>query len=204
MQRPPNAAPPAPVSNLMRTFHGRRRFAARALRARLTRGGVIAYATESCFGLGCDPANARAVRKILWLKGRPKAKGLLLVADDFAQLAPFCGPLTGAERARLAAHWPGPTTFVLPATRRLARAVSGRHRSLAARVSAHPDVVDLCRALGLALVSTSANRAGQRPLRTAGAVRRAFPGVRTVPGRVGKRKRPSTIVRLRGGEVLRA
>jgi L-threonylcarbamoyladenylate synthase len=45
------------------------------LRAYLKRGGIIAYATESCFGLGCDPANRRAVRRILRLKGRPQSKG---------------------------------------------------------------------------------------------------------------------------------
>jgi len=65
----------------------------RRLRAWLRRGGVIAYATESCFGLGCDPRNARAVRRILALKGRPQAKGLILIGSEFRQFARFLVPV---------------------------------------------------------------------------------------------------------------
>ncbi|MBM4190566.1 MAG: Sua5/YciO/YrdC/YwlC family protein, partial [Betaproteobacteria bacterium] len=58
----------------------------RALQHHLRHGGVIAYATESCFGLGCDPRNRVAVQRLLRLKGRPQAKGLILIASHLAQL----------------------------------------------------------------------------------------------------------------------
>ncbi len=75
---------------------------------------------------------------------------------------------------------------------------------LGVRVTAHPEAARLCHALGMALVSTSANRAGQVTLRTAAACRKAFgTRVRALPGRVGKRRRPSTIIDPASGGVFR-
>ena len=176
----------------------------RGLRAWLRRGGVIAYATESCFGLGCDPRNARALRHLLALKGRPRAKGLILIGSDVRQFAPFLEPLPAGLFARLSRWWPGPNTLLLPASRRCPRWLTGRHGKLAVRVTAHPEASRLCHALGLALVSTSANRTGQRALKTATACRRAFgASVWVLPGRSGRRSTPSTILDPLSGAVLR-
>ncbi|MDA8095784.1 MAG: Sua5/YciO/YrdC/YwlC family protein [Betaproteobacteria bacterium] len=174
------------------------------IRAHLAHGGLIAYATESCFGLGCDPRSARAVLALLRLKGRPRHKGLILVAHSFARLAPFvCAP---SERARavMTTVWPGPTTVLLPSARHTPRWLTGRHETLAVRVSAHPDTAHLARALGQALVSTSANPAGHKPARTAAGVRRMFGGqVLVVRGRIGRRTRPSTILDPETGRIIR-
>ena len=59
------------------------------IRKHLQRGGVIAYPTESCYGLGCDPMNPHAVRRVLKLKKRSTSKGLILIAADIRQLRPF-------------------------------------------------------------------------------------------------------------------
>lgn len=177
----------------------------RRLRAWLARGGVIAYATESCFGLGCDPRNARAVRLILALKGRPKARGLILVGSELSQFKRFLAPLPLAFSSRLSQWWPGPNTLLLPASRRCPRWLTGHHEKLAVRVTAHAETARLCRALNSALVSTSANRSGRRALKTAGACRRAF-GARiwVLPGRSGGRRTPSTILDPVSGALLRA
>jgi L-threonylcarbamoyladenylate synthase len=176
----------------------------RRLRAWLRAGGVIAYPTESCYGLGCDPRNARAVARLLRLKGRPRSKGLILVASDFAQLCPYLAPLAAGLRERLGQWWPGPTTLLLATDHRCPRWLTGGHDKLAVRVTAHPDAARLCAALGMALVSTSANRSGQRPLKTAAACRRAFGGrVLVLPGRIGRRKRPSTILDPLDDRILR-
>ena len=83
-------------------------------------------------------------------------------------------------------------------------ALRGRHAQLAVRITAHGEAAALCRALGTALVSTSANRAGQRSLKTARACRQAFgERVLTLPGRIGKRRKPSTIIDFASGRVLR-
>lgn len=177
----------------------------RRVRAWLSRGGVIAYATESCYGLGCDPRNGRAVRDILALKGRPRAKGLILIGSDVRQFAHFLAPLPASLRARLPEWWPGPNTLLLPAARHCPRWLRGRHDKLAVRVTAHPEAARLCHDLDMALVSTSANRAGYRALKTAAACRAAFGSrVWVLPGRIGGRRAPSRIFDPLSGAVIRA
>jgi L-threonylcarbamoyladenylate synthase len=176
-----------------------------SLRAYLKRGGIIAYATESCYGLGCDPRNARAVHRLLALKGRPRSKGLILIGSDFGQFRRFLAPLPVALEARLHAWWPGPTSLLLPVARRCPRWLRGRHTKLAVRVTAHAGTARLCRALGMALVSTSANRAGRRPLKNFRSCRQAFGSkVLVLRGRIGRRKRPSTLLDPVSGRILRA
>lgn len=173
------------------------------LRAHLQRGGVIAYPTESCYGLGCDPRKRRAVQKILRLKHRSWRKGLILVAANLAQARHFIQPLSDAQRATVNKHWPGPYTFLLPAAKRAPRLLIGKHSSLALRVSAHPLVAQLTQAFG-PLVSTSANVAGAKPLTRYADVVGAFGTEAWVlPGRVGKRKTPSVIIDLQSGKKLR-
>ncbi|MEK6662317.1 MAG: L-threonylcarbamoyladenylate synthase [Pseudomonadota bacterium] len=174
-----------------------------ALRAHLKRGGVIAYPTESCYGLGCDPRNRAAVQKILRLKHRPWTKGLILAAANLQQIARFILPISATERAILDQYWPGPYTFLLPASNRAPKLLIGKHRSLAVRISAHPEVARLTRALG-PLVSTSANVSGAKPIKTYAEAQRAFgQDVWVLPGRIGKRKLPSVIIDLQSGKKLR-
>lgn len=174
----------------------------RRIRAYLRRGGVIAYATESCFGLGCDPQNRRAVMRILALKGRPQAKGLILIGADAGQFRRYLAPLPAD--LDLSRWWPGPNTLLLTASRRCPHWLTGQHDKLAVRVTAHGETARLCAALGLALVSTSANRSGKRALKTAAACRQAFGRkVLVLPGRVGRRKSPSRILDPLSGAVLR-
>ncbi|TCV80269.1 L-threonylcarbamoyladenylate synthase [Sulfurirhabdus autotrophica] len=175
------------------------------IRTHLRNGGIIAYATESCYGLGCNPHNYQAVCKILALKGRPKSKGLILIASELAQLNPFIAPLSVADQDQLKQLWPGPTTVLLPAAKNTPHFISGRHKTLAARVTAHSDAARLCHSLGMALVSTSANRSGQRALKSYKACVAAFGDqVMVFPGRIGKRKRPSTIMDLKSGKIFRS
>lgn len=139
-----------------------------AAAALIRRGGVVAYPTEAVWGLGCNPDDEAAVMRLLALKQRPVDKGLILVAADFDTLRPWLD-LAALPADRLAAvlrHWPGAHTWVMPAAARAPRWITGAHDSIAVRVSAHPDVAALCRACNGALVSTSANRAGQPPARS--------------------------------------
>jgi len=130
---------------------------------RLQHGGVIAYPTEAVWGLGCDPFNERAVHRLLAIKQRPVEKGLILIAAELDQLRP-CLDLAALPTERLAEvldSWPGPHTWVMPASERTPAWITGAHTRVAVRVSAHPTVVALCRAFGGPLVSTSANLSGQ-------------------------------------------
>jgi L-threonylcarbamoyladenylate synthase len=174
------------------------------LRAFLQRGGVIAYATESCYGLGCDPGNRRAVQRILKLKGRPQSKGLILIGSDIRQFQRYLAPISNDLAARLNEWWPGPNTLLLPTSRRCPPWLTGHHHTLAVRVTAHQKTARLCHALKMALVSTSANQAGKRPIKDARTCVRVFgPPVLTLRGRIGQRKRPSRIIDPRSGKTFR-
>ncbi len=187
----------------MSTLHGIKDEAADQ-RAHLRRGGLIAYPTESCYGLGCDPRNPRALRRLIRLKGRDTAKGLLLIADRFKQLQPFVRPLRAADLARMQRSWPGPVTWVVPASSACLPLLTGGRPTLAVRVTAHPVAARLCRSLDMALVSTSANKNGQKPAQTAAECRRMFGAqVRVIAGRIGQRRRPSTLIDLATGTILR-
>src|SRR5260221_5994173 len=82
----------------------------------LANGGVIAFPTETSYGLGCDPRNAKAVRRIFAIKGREKKKPLLLVASDLAQVRRVAD-LRPTSYAPASQHWPGPLSPVLPPTK---------------------------------------------------------------------------------------
>ncbi len=166
---------------------------------------MVAYPTEAVYGLGCDPLDAAAVERLLALKERPLAHGLILIAASVQQLAGYV-LMPGAEVGRrVAATWPGPTTWLLPAAPALPRWLSGGRDSLAVRVTAHPQCVALCEAFGAPLVSTSANRHGRAAARSALDVRLRF-GSRIdyiLCGQVGARRYPSEIRDALTGAVVR-
>lgn len=174
---------------------------ARSLRA----GEVVAYPTEAVFGLGCDPSNEIAVRRILTIKRRPSSKGLILIAADFEQLRPWLLPLKSAHWAKIQQSWPGPVSWLLPAKPDTPHWLRGKHTTLAVRITAHPIAAALCRAAGFALVSTSANRSGQPALKTALATRRQLGSEvdAVVTESVGQAHNPSTI-RALDGTIIRA
>lgn len=174
--------------------------------ASLQAGGVIAYPTEAVWGLGCDPFNEKAVRRILDLKRRPVDKGLILVAADMQQLGELLAPLTDQQRQTLAESWPGPVTWLIPDEHALYPAwIRGQHASVAIRVSAHPVVQALCVAFGGPLVSTSANAAGEAEIKSRSRIEQQFGSSIDciVDGELGAETRPSQIRDLESGSVLR-
>ncbi len=179
-------------------------YSVRRIAAYLKRGGVIAYPTESCYGLGCDPRNRNAVRRILKIKHRPQRKGLILIASRYAQVRRYIQPLGVDEQARLVHDGAQAVTYLMPVHHGCPRWLRGGHDTLAVRITAHPGAFALCRALDMALVSTSANVGGDRPARTYADCARRFGGqVLVLPGRVGRRKRPSTIRAWADGRIVR-
>jgi len=162
-------------------------------------GGVLAYPTEAVWGLGCDPRNAKAVRKILTMKSRPEHKGLVLVGSSLDQFDDWIKPLSPADLAQVQATWPGPTTWVLPCVDSVPVWLRGHHESLAIRVTDHPLVKTLCATIG-PLVSTSANPAGKEPARSALRVRQYFAQQPDyiLQGVLGGRDKPSEIRTLDG------
>ena len=175
--------------------------------AALHRGGVIAYPTEGVWGLGCDPHDEAAVLRLLALKQRDVAKGLILIASSEAQLAPFIdtASLGGSQLAEVRASWPGPNTWIMPASKDAPSWITGAHDGIAVRVTAHPLVRALCDGFGGALVSTSAKIASEpSPRARAELDPRIVAGVDAVTdGETLGRAQPSTIRDARSGAVLR-
>lgn len=143
----------------------------------LQQGGVIAYPTEAVYGLGCDPENLSAVKKILQLKQRKKEKGLILVASSFDQFKNYIQPLESSIEKKLLASWKNKSkaiTWLVPVNKETSEYLRGQFDTLAVRVSHHPVVKELCEIFGGAIVSTSANIAAQKEARTAEQVKKIF------------------------------
>ena len=174
--------------------------------AALRQGGVVAYPTEAVYGLGCDPSDADAVARLFALKQRPATQGVLLIAADFAQVEKFIGPTPADAIARARATWPGPQTWVLPRSAQTPPWLAGGHSGIALRVTAHALAAQLCRAFGAAIVSTSANRHGEPPARSAAEVRSAFGDelAYILDGPTGGLDRPTPIRDAIDGEIIRA
>jgi L-threonylcarbamoyladenylate synthase len=170
---------------------------------RMRDGQVVAYPTEAVFGLGCDPRNEAAVRRILALKHRAPEQGLILIAAEFGQ---FAGWLADADPAAALATWPGPVTWLFPKAASVPECIAGSHATLAIRVTAHPVSRALSKAFGGPLVSTSANPHSAPPARSAGEVEEYFgdfiAGI--VAGALGGREACSEIRDLATGKVLRS
>ena len=168
--------------------------AADALRS----GRVVAFPTDTLYGLAVDPRRADAVERLFALKGRRPDAAVPLIAADLAQ-AMDAGEF-GAREQRLAeTFWPGPLSIVVPARRAIAAAALGGGTTVAIRVPAHARARELAAAFGFAITATSANASGEPPAETADAAASAVPNVDLVldGGRVPGGP-PSTIVRLDG------
>ncbi len=177
------------------------RHTAHVLRA----GGVIAYPTETVYGLGCDPLDHDAVERILQLKQRPAEKGLILIAANLQQLLPYIDIQDPALLEKLEQTTQRPTTWICPLHANTPCWLSGRHDSIAVRITTSPTTKALCQNFGGAIVSTSANPTGHQPARTPLTVRRYFN--QQLDYILGAERelhtQPSQIVDLISGRVIR-
>ena len=172
----------------------------------LKSGGIVAYPTEAVYGLGCDPHNEQAIQRLLDIKQRDVAKGLILIASSYEQLQPYLIELDAVAEARVLNSWPGPHTWIIPARRSVSTLIRGNFNSLAVRVSDHPLVRALCDGFGGAIISTSANRASEPPARNAQQVREIFADEVDfiVEGDTGGLNRPTEIRDAISNEIVRA
>lgn len=180
--------------------------------AALRQGGVIAYPTEAVWGLGCDPANQQACVRLLQIKQRPVEKGMILIAGDIEHFSALLTPLPASLWTRVMLGWQqqdsrGAVTYLVPdLMNQVPLWVKGEHPTVALRVSRHPLVRELSQAFGGALVSTSANLAGEPPARSRATVEQELGSQLDliVQGELGGQQHPSRIIDLVSGEVLRS
>jgi L-threonylcarbamoyladenylate synthase len=141
----------------------------RAAAEALRRGGVVAYPTETFYGLGALAADGAAVERLVRAKGRPDGKPLPLLAAGLDQVDALAD-LPPLARRLAAAFWPGPLTLVVPARPGLHPAITGGTGTVGVRITSSPVAAALARQAGGALVATSANLAGEPPAATPAAL----------------------------------
>ncbi|MES1172237.1 MAG: L-threonylcarbamoyladenylate synthase [Bacteroidota bacterium] len=172
-------------------------FAAEALR----RGEVVAYPTETFYGLGVNALDELALVRLRQLKGRDANKPISVLVSGAEMLDRICKNISPLARRLMAAYWPGPLTLVLPARRNLPRPlVSDGY--VAVRESSHPTAQALVSAFGSPVTTTSANPAGDEPATTPEMVEEMFQGrCRVIHGGMTVGGEPSTVARVNGARL---
>lgn len=168
----------------------------------IARGGIVAFRTDTFYGLGVNPFDERALRSLNELKGR-EAKPILIIISDRAQTERFVEAKSALFEILAAHYWPGALTIVEGARRGLSVELTANTKTIGVRLPNDEQVRDFVRACGGALTATSANLAGQSPARTALEVSHAFSNkldliVDSGEARGGK---PSTVIDISKGEA---
>lgn len=163
-------------------------------------GGVVAYPTDTLYGLACDVRQADAVRAIFDVKGRGRESALPLIGASAAQVEALTGPFSARERALVARAWPGPLSLIRDAPAWMPIEVHGGAGTVAVRVPDHPVARGLAEGAGTLISATSANRSGTPPTDRAdglGALAED-PRVFVIDGGMTPGGAPSTIADVRG------
>ncbi|HEV2708342.1 MAG TPA: L-threonylcarbamoyladenylate synthase [Pyrinomonadaceae bacterium] len=166
----------------------------------VARGGIVAFRTDTFYGLGVDPFNRAALGALKALKGRDEGKPILVVISDAAQVARFLDGEARLLDALAASHWPGALTLVVRARVEVPDELTAGTRTIGIRLPDDAEVRALVGACGGALTATSANPAGQPPARTAAEVARYFPhGIELIlDGGEARTDSPSTVLDITG------
>jgi L-threonylcarbamoyladenylate synthase len=170
----------------------------------VARGEVVAYPTETFYGLAADPRNAQAIDRVFVAKGRRSEEPLPLIAADVIQVERWFGALSPLAAKLANAFWPGPLTLVLPlpADHALPTNLTAGRDNIAVRVPAHLLARTLAGEAGGMITSTSANPSGTPPATTADEVRRTLADrvAMVIDGGTTPGGAPSTIVDVIGVE----
>ena len=165
-------------------------------------GGVIVYPTDTLYGLGADPTNPDAVRKLFTIKSRQADQPILLLIKDANEVREWAAEITPRAERLMKKFWPGPLTLVFKAKPEVMAELTGGTGTIGLRVPGNALTRQLLASLGIALTGTSANIAGQPGPRTA---REAAGAIGEMVGMVldGGRTEggnPSTVVDVSGDE----
>lgn len=168
----------------------------------LRAGGLVAFPTETVYGLGADASNPAAVRKIFEAKGRPSAHPVIVHLADAVQLANWAREVPEAARRLARKFWPGPLTVIFRRASVVSDVVTGGQDTVAVRVPAHPLAQQLLARFGGGVAAPSANRHGRVSATTAEHVWREFGAAVdcVLDGGEARIGIESTIVDLSGGD----
>ncbi len=167
----------------------------------LKAGGIIAYPTETFYGLAADPGNQEAVKRLIKLKHRPEGKAIPLIIAELSCLKTLIsGEVPYYGEKLIKSFWPGPLTLIFHASARVPQLITGKSRGIGIRISDYPLCNQLLKAAGFPLTSTSANPAGSPPAREALQVQEYFNGDidLIIDGGKTSGSMASTVVDIRG------
>ncbi len=133
----------------------------------LRKGGIVAYPSDTVYGLGAAAGEPQAVERVFAAKGRDAEKAFSLLLADAADLTPLCAEVPFLARILTQRYWPGPLTLVLRRSPAFASAALGGGHTIAVRVPDHVFLREVIRALGEPITGTSANRSGRPACRSA-------------------------------------
>ena len=166
----------------------------------VARGGVIAFRTDTFYGLGANPFNTDAIKKIKELKGREDSKPILIVIGDRDQVDRFIANQSKTFGVLAERFWPGPLTLIGNAAPDLPEEITAGTKTVGVRLPNDDQVRALVRACGGALTATSANLSNQPPAKTAEEAREYFGALidLIVDGGPARTDSPSTVVDVSG------
>jgi len=170
----------------------------------LKNGGILAYPTESCFGLGCDPKNKRAIEKILLLKKRARSKGFILIGSKLNHFDIYTKNITETQKKDLMTKWPGPHTWTVPASDYCPSWLKGKTGNIAIRLPKVNSTLNLLNSINFPITSTSANLSHKQSIKTSRGCKNLFKkNVRVIEGNVGNEKKPTTIQDFLSKKIIR-
>ena len=133
----------------------------------LRHSGVVAFPTETYYGLAVEPTDTAALARLFALKQRPESKPLLLLIDQLDQLMEVVSEIPKEYRRLIEMFWPGPLTLIFPARPEVSPLVTGGTGTVGVRISPHPVARELVRRVGRPVTATSANLSGRSPAASA-------------------------------------
>ena len=148
----------------------------RAAGALVEAGGLVAFPTESFYGLGADALDGDAIARVFEVKGRPATKPLLVLVDSIEMAARLTARIGDGARGLMQRHWPGPLTLVLEAAASVPVGLTAGTGTVGVRMPGHEVARALVRAAARPITAPSANPSAAPPPRTAEAVRAYFDG----------------------------
>jgi L-threonylcarbamoyladenylate synthase len=166
-------------------------------------GGIIAYPTDTIYGLGCDPYNFEAITRLSDIKQRTPEKQFILLAAHIEQIQALV--VLSKEQQETIQQQKEPTSWVIKADKTAPAWLLSDDGTITIRISKHNDVRKLCHALGHAIISTSANLSGQKPARNALELHQRFHSTidKILASNRKLTARPSKIIRLCDNRILR-
>jgi tRNA threonylcarbamoyl adenosine modification protein (Sua5/YciO/YrdC/YwlC family) len=161
----------------------------------LETGDVICYPTDTCYGLGCDLFNKKAIDRLYQIKRMDHSHLMTFVCPDLASVARYA-IVEDRNYRILRKYLPGPYCFILEATREVPKRIQSKRRTVGIRIPAHPVIIALVHELGGPVISTTAAQPGEEPMVDPHEIVDTFPGLALVLDAGGGGSLPTTVIDL--------